>query len=46
MRGDDEEPEIFLEIYLIHFTNRSKVEKQEADTSVFKEDFGLKIMGN
>ena len=30
----------------MHFTNRSKFKKQEEDTSVFKEDFRPKIVGN
>ena len=42
MRGDHDELEIFLEIRLIPFTNRSKVEEQERNTLVFKEKFGPK----
>ena len=38
-RGDHEELEIFLEIHLIHFTNRSKVKKIREDTSSFKGEF-------
>ena len=33
--GDHEELKTFLEIRLIHFTNRSKVEKQEGKYIVF-----------
>ena len=44
--GNHDEIEIFLEIRLIPFTNRSKVEEQERNTSIFKEDFGRKIVGN
>ena len=34
--GDHDELEIFLEICLIHFTNRSKVEEQRENTWLFK----------
>ena len=37
--GDHDELEIFLEIRLIHFTNRSKVEEQERNTLSFKGNF-------
>ena len=36
MWGDHEELEIFLEIRLIYFTNRSKVEEQEGRIHAFK----------
>ena len=45
MQGDHDELEIFLEIRLIHFTNRSKVEFQRENTSLFKEEFWPKISG-
>ena len=44
--GDHDELEIFREISLIHFTNRSKVVFRRENTSVFKGKFGPKIMGN
>ena len=37
MRGDHDELEIFLEIRLIAFTNRSKVEEQRREIHAFKE---------
>ena len=41
--GDHDELEIFLEICLIYFMNRSKVQELERNTTVFKEDFGPKL---
>ena len=38
MRGDHDELEIFLEIRLIPFTNRSKVEEQRREIHAFKEE--------
>ena len=35
--GDHNELEIFLEIRLFHFRNRSKVEKRRENTWLFKE---------
>ena len=46
MRGDHDELEIFLEILLIHFTNRSKVEKIRREIHAFKGKISPKIMGN
>ena len=42
MRGDHDELEIFLEIRLIPFTNRSKVSFQRENTWLYKEDFSPK----
>ena len=39
MQGGHEELKIFLKICLIHFTNRSKVEKIREDTSSFEGEF-------
>ena len=44
--GDHDEIEIFLEILLIHFTNRSKVEKIRREIHAFKEKFSPKIMAD
>ena len=42
MRGDHDELEIFLKIWLIHFTNRLKVEEQRENTQLFKGKISLK----
>ena len=44
--GDHEELEIILEIRLIHFMNRSKVEEQEGRIHAFKGKFGPKIVAD
>ena len=36
MQGDHDELEIFIEIRLIHFTNRSKIEEQEEEHRFLK----------
>ena len=41
--GDHEELEIFLKIFLIYFTNRSKVEEQEGEYIAFKGKFRPEI---
>ena len=45
MRGDHDELEIFLEIRLIYFTNRSKVLFQRENTWLFKGEFWPEISG-
>ena len=44
--GDHEELKTFLEICLIHFTNRSKVEEQEGRIHAFKGKFCHKIVAD
>ena len=46
MRGDHDTLEIFLEIRLIAFTNRSKVKFQREKYIGFKEEIGLEIVGD
>ena len=45
-RGDHDELEIFLEIRLIAFTNRSKVQFEREKYIGFIEEIGLEIVGD